>query len=161
MTWVLIDFLLAWCRYDLWFSSATNHLAHDTLFSGAVRTVFGASAIWMAINGEHAICAVIYVGVFGQDRGDWPDMFGIWTEEWYTIADFWGIAWHGLFRRQFTFLTDTVESKALKVVIPFLLSGILHFVGARMQSRDGGGAMVFLVLQPIGICAQRSEGAHV
>ncbi|KAK6342264.1 hypothetical protein TWF730_001740 [Orbilia blumenaviensis] len=156
MTWVLIDFLLAWCRYDLWFGSATHHLAlPDTLVSGAVRTVFGGSAIWMAVNSEHALCAVIYVGVFRQDHKDWPDLFGIWTEEWYTIAEFWGIAWHGLFRQQFTFLTNTFSSTVLRVVIPFLLSGVLHFAGAYMQSRDGVDAMLFLMLQPLGIIVQQ------
>ncbi|KAF3232355.1 hypothetical protein TWF192_008453 [Orbilia oligospora] len=156
MIWVLIDFLLAWCRYDLWFGSATHHMAlPDTLLSGAARTVFGGAAIWMAVDSEHALCAIVCVGLFGQDHSDWPDLFGIWTEEWYTIAEFWGIAWHGLFRQRFTFLTSTANSRVLRVVIPFLLSGVLHFAGAYMQSRHGVEAMMFLVLQPIGILAQQ------
>ncbi|KAK6496010.1 hypothetical protein TWF481_002038 [Arthrobotrys musiformis] len=157
MTWVLIDFLLAWCRYDLWFGSATHQMAlPDTLFSGALRTVFGGSAIWMAVNSEHALCAIIYVGILGQDHTHWPDLFGIWSEEWYTIAEFWAVAWHGVFRQQFTFLTNTVSSRVLRIVIPFLLSGILHFAGAHIQSRDGVNAMMFLLLQPLGILVQQA-----
>ncbi|KAF3929716.1 hypothetical protein AA313_de0207722 [Arthrobotrys entomopaga] len=157
MIWVLIDFLLAWCRYDIWFS-ATGHASAlpDTILTGAARTFLGASAIWMAVDSEHALCALFMVGIAGDDHREWPDLFGIWTEEWYTIADFWSIAWHGLFRQQFIFLTHTVKSPLLRIFIPFLFSALLHFSGAWMQSRDGFETVVFLLLQPVGILVQQT-----
>ncbi|KAF3922302.1 hypothetical protein ABW20_dc0108030 [Dactylellina cionopaga] len=157
MIWVLIDFLLAWCRWDFWFGSATHASAlPDTLLTGCVRTVLGASAIWMAVDAEHAICALVMVGIAGDDHKEWPDLFGLWTEEWYTIADFWAIAWHGLFRQQFIFLTHTVKSPVLRVFIPFIFSAVLHFAGANMQSRDGVDQMIFLMMQPVGILIQHA-----
>ncbi|EPS39640.1 hypothetical protein H072_6569 [Dactylellina haptotyla CBS 200.50] len=154
--WILIDFLLAWCRWDLWFSSKAHPITlPDTILTGSVRTILGASAIWMAVDSEHMICALVMVGIAGDDHKEWPDLFGIWTEEWYTLADFWAIAWHGLFRQQFIFLTHTVKSPLLRVSIPFMFSAVLHFAGAWMQSRDGLEAAAFLMLQPVGIIVQQ------
>ncbi|KAF3923636.1 hypothetical protein ABW21_db0205930 [Orbilia brochopaga] len=155
--WLLIDALLAYCRYDLWFSSASHAFATpDTLLMGAMRTVLGASAIWMAVDSEHGLAALAMVGLAGDEYREWPDMFGFWTERWCTIAEFWTIAWHGLFRQQFVLLTHTVSSPLLRVFMPFLFSAVLHFSGAYMQARNGVDAAVFLIMQPVGILVQQA-----
>ncbi|KAF3932416.1 hypothetical protein ABW19_dt0209348 [Dactylella cylindrospora] len=156
LIWILLDILLAICRYDPYFSSFGQSAAtSSTVALGALRTVFGASAIWMSVDGLHTLFCLLIVGLGGDNYKEWPDMFGFWTEEWYTIAEFWGIAWHGLFRQQFVFITHTVKSPLLRVFIPFMFSGILHFSGAHMQSRDGMPAIRFFMLQPIGIIVQQ------
>ncbi|EWC47705.1 hypothetical protein DRE_02905 [Drechslerella stenobrocha 248] len=157
LLWILVDLLLAYIRWEIWFGSASHAFASPgTVLLNGLRTPLGASAIWMSVDGLHTLAALFMVGFGGDDHREWPNLFGIWTEEWYTIADFWAVAWHGLFRQQFVFLTQTAKSLLPRIFVPFIFSGMLHFAGMYVQSRDGFGTAAFLIVQPVGIIVQQA-----
>jgi len=117
------------------------------------------------MNVQYYAVAALSVGLGVNPPGDWPDVFGRWSDA-YTVRNFWGKFWHQTFRRIFMsiagsithlfgFKRGTNASSYTQLYTAFFLSSIIHGTGdITVGWRYGGKSMPFFLIQAVIITAE-------
>lgn len=121
----------------------------------------------LVINGAHAFCSLVAVGIFNSPPASWPPLFGSLAQA-YSLRRWYSHFWHQAMRRAFTIhaaaFTErvlglrkaTAAGRAAIVLGAFFLSGCMHAVtGWRAGMCEGGvrpvgtflGFAVFMLLE--------------
>ncbi|KAI5781529.1 membrane bound O-acyl transferase family-domain-containing protein [Geopyxis carbonaria] len=116
------------------------------------------------VNMAHMLTTALFVAVGTWQPAECPPLYGD-VQEAYSIRRFWSVVWHQSLRRR-----SQVPARALvralglpprhpaalgiRVVLAFLLAGVLHGLPLWMASGVEGGQMLYFLLQPVGIAVE-------
>ncbi|KZT01306.1 uncharacterized protein LAESUDRAFT_731292 [Laetiporus sulphureus 93-53] len=162
---LLVDFTQAYQRAHPLFSRQAADifsLATQGYVQRCINIFVRLSSPVALIGLQYALLAAIVVALGISEPGDWPDMYGRWSDA-YTVRRFWGRTYHQMIRR-FTasigkavcrmlgLQTGSRASSNTQLYVGFAVSGIMHCGGDLMVSRALlGSSFPFFFAQAVAI----------
>ncbi|KAJ7757191.1 membrane bound O-acyl transferase family-domain-containing protein [Mycena maculata] len=132
-----------------------------------VGTVGWAAGAYAGLALPHQAASIVCVAIGVSLPQDWPPLFGGLADA-ASVRTFWARCWHQLLRRSLSahgkFVSSTLlrlppgtASTCVQIVIAFILSGVVHYLGESVPlrpRRERSGSLIFFGIQPLGIAAE-------
>ena len=183
LIYIFVDLLIEIIALDPYFWGYTEHDAPDYIKSilplpalvQAYRMLVAFTTFYITLDFAYTVGLLLFVNILG------PSIAGTWGHDWAYrplygnlssvahrgLQGWWGAWWHQCFRFVLTSPTNAiinklrirkcgVLAKMLGLIIPFLISGVIHACGSySMWGKTRPiNAFLFFVLQPVGIALQ-------
>ena len=183
LIYLFTDLLKEIIAMDPYFWGYTEHNPPDYIKSilplpalvQVYRMLVAFATFYIALDLDYTIVILLFVNILG------PSVAGIWGQDWAYrplygnlnsvatrgLKGWWGAWWHQCFRFILTAPTNAIINKlpirkhgvmaiTLGIVIPFLISGVIHACGSYTMwgPTKPINSFAFFALQPVGIALQ-------